>query len=67
MAPAFIPGLQESDKANRFIDAFQALAIDHHFASFGEGIVRFGDVVYFVGGAVVLLYLCSFLLGRRHW
>ncbi len=67
MAPAFIPGLQADDRSNRFIEAFQALALDQHFASFGEGIVRLGDVVYFVGGAVTLLYLCAFLLGRRHW
>ena len=52
---------------NVFADAFDALSVTDHFASFGEGVVRLGDVLYFVGGIAVLLYLASFLLGRRHW
>lgn len=65
--PSLLPWLHEDGNENRFVDAFGALAVDSHFASFGEGIVRLGDVVYFAGGTAVLLYLCSFLLGRRHW
>lgn len=64
--PSLLPWLHE-DGDNRFVEAFESLAIDAHFASFGEGIVRLGDVVYFIGGAGMLLYLCAFLLGRRHW
>lgn len=50
-----------------FQDTFGLLGIDRHFYGFGEGIVRLGDVAYFVGIAVVLVYLCTFMLGRRHW
>jgi ABC-type transport system involved in multi-copper enzyme maturation permease subunit len=50
-----------------FEEAFAALGVERHFYGFGEGIVRLGDVTYFVGIAVVVLYLCTFMLGRRHW
>jgi ABC-2 family transporter protein len=65
--PSLLPWIHDEGGDNRFVDAFESLAVDAHFASFGEGIVRFGDVIYFFGGASVLLYLCAFLLGRRHW
>lgn len=52
---------------NGFVDVFDALSVTDHVASFGEGVVRLGDVLYFAGGIAVLLYLASFLLGRRHW
>lgn len=66
--PSLLPWLHSGDEeTNRFVDAFESLAVDDHFASFGEGIVRLGDLVYFAGGAAVVLYLCAFLLGRRHW
>jgi ABC-2 type transport system permease protein len=50
-----------------FEDAFARLGVESHFYGFGEGLVRLGDVVYFVGIAGVVLYLCTFMLGRRHW
>jgi ABC-type transport system involved in multi-copper enzyme maturation permease subunit len=50
-----------------FTDAGGRLAVYEHFSGFGEGIVRLGDVVYFLGITTVVLYLCTFLLGRRHW
>jgi ABC-2 type transport system permease protein len=65
--PSLLPFLHEDEGSNIFVGAFESLAVDAHFSSFGEGIVRLGDVVYFVGGTGVLLYLCAFLLGRRHW
>lgn len=57
----------ESGDGNWFVEAFAALSVEDRFASFGEGVLRLGDVLYFVGGAAVLLYLASFLLGRRQW
>lgn len=65
--PSLLPWLHDEGGENRFVEAFESLAVDAHFASFGEGIVRLGDLVYFLGGAATLLYLCAFLLGRRHW
>jgi ABC-2 type transport system permease protein len=50
-----------------FEEAFAKLGVDSHFQGFGEGLVRFGDIAYFLGIAVVVLYLCTFMLGRRHW
>lgn len=48
-------------------DVFAQLSAPSHFESFGRGVIRLGDVIYFVGGSVFLVYLSSFLLGRRHW
>ena len=50
-----------------FIDIFAALSAPAHFASFGEGLLRLGDILYFVGGTAVALYLCTILISRRHW
>lgn len=55
------------DLSTRFEQIFGSLSVDAHFTSFGEGVIRLGDVLYFVGGVTLLLYLCAFLLGRRHW
>jgi hypothetical protein len=55
------------DLSARFERFFGSLSVEDHFTSFGEGVIRLGDVLYFVGGTVVLLYVCAFLLGRRHW
>jgi hypothetical protein len=52
---------------DRFEETFAKLGVDRHFYGFGEGVVRLGDVAYFIGVAVVILYLCTFMLGRRHW
>lgn len=52
---------------NGFEETFARLGVDQHFYGFGEGVVRLGDVAYFLGIAVVVLYLCTFMLGRRHW
>ncbi|MCA9720484.1 MAG: ABC-2 transporter permease [Myxococcales bacterium] len=51
----------------QFPGVFAGLSAPEHFASFGEGMVRLGDVVYFLGGAWATLVLCGLLLGRRHW
>lgn len=50
-----------------FSDTFAALSAPQHFASFGEGMIRLGDVMFFVGGAAVALYLCGIIISRRHW
>ncbi len=50
-----------------FADAFAPLSATAHFSSFGEGIIRLGDVAFFVSGTAVALYLCGLMLSRRHW
>jgi len=52
---------------NRFVALFDHFSVTEHVASFGEGVIRLGDVAYFATGVVLMLYLASFLLGRRHW
>jgi ABC-2 type transport system permease protein len=37
------------------------------FRDFERGVVSLGGVVYFVGLAAVMVYLCMVLIGRRHW
>lgn len=46
---------------------FESLSLAEHFRSFGEGVIRLGDISYFIGGTCLVLYLCGVLLGRRHW
>ncbi len=55
------------DLSAMFEAKFAELSVGDHFLSFGEGVIRLSDLLYFVGGISVLLYLCAFLLGRRHW
>ena len=50
-----------------FTDVFATLSAPAHFAAFGEGIIRLGEIEYFVAGTAVALYLCGLLLNRRHW
>lgn len=50
-----------------FTETFGSLGAPAHFESFGEGLVRLGDIGFFVGGAAVALYLCGILISRRHW
>lgn len=50
-----------------FEDAFKALDLGEHFRSLGEGVIHLGDICFFLGGIVLMLYLCGLLLGRRHW
>lgn len=50
-----------------FTDLFGLIGVGKYFYNFGQGIIRLADVAYFVGGICVLLYLSTFLVGRRHW
>lgn len=60
-------GLWLSNAWAGFVETFGLLGVDEHFYGFGEGVVRLGDVVYFLGITTVVLYLCTFMIGRRLW
>jgi ABC-2 type transport system permease protein len=53
--------------ADRYTDAFASMSVTDHLTSFGEGVIRIGDIAYFAVGIVAMLYLAGLLLGRRHW
>jgi len=42
-------------------------SIGGQFADFGRGILTLSGFAYFLTIAVVMLYLCMVLIGRRHW
>jgi ABC-2 type transport system permease protein len=42
-------------------------SIGEQMSDFGRGVLSFSSMVYFVMIAVVMLYLCMVLIGRRHW
>jgi len=37
------------------------------FDDFGRGVISLSSVVYFLLAAIVALYVCMVLIGRRHW
>lgn len=51
----------------QFTDTFARLGVATHFAPFGRGIVRVADLLFFLGGATVLVYVAHLMLGRRRW
>ncbi|MHC4107818.1 MAG: Gldg family protein, partial [Planctomycetota bacterium] len=59
-ADAIIP----QEVVSRFV---KSLSIAEQFRDFGRGVVSLPSVVFFASIAVVMLYLCMVLIGRRHW
>lgn len=41
--------------------------ISSNFLDFSRGIISISGVAFFLGLAFAMLYLCSILIGRRHW
>ena len=41
--------------------------IAYNFLDFSRGIISISGIAFFVGVAIAMLYLCSILIGRRHW
>ena len=41
--------------------------VSSNLLDFTRGILSFSGIVFFVGMAAAMLYLCSILIGRRHW
>ena len=47
--------------------AVEDMSIPEQFRDFGEGVISWANVFYFVSLAAAMLYLNMVLLGRRHW
>ena len=41
--------------------------ISENFLDFSRGIISISGMAFFLGIAIAMLYLCSILIGRRHW
>ena len=41
--------------------------ISYNFLDFSRGIISISGIAFFTGLAIAMLYLCSILIGRRHW
>ena len=42
-------------------------SIGEEMSDFGHGVMSLASIVYFLSIAIVMLYLCMVLIGRRHW
>ena len=47
--------------------AIKKWSVGERFSDFGHGILSLSGAMYFLGIAVVALYVCVVLIGRRHW
>jgi ABC-2 type transport system permease protein len=47
--------------------AIKKWSVGERFSDFGHGILALSGAAYFVGIAVIALYACMILIGRRHW
>ncbi len=41
--------------------------VAYNFLDFSRGIISISGIAFFLGLAIAMLYLCSILIGRRHW
>lgn len=67
-APLAFASLAGSVIPSRWIaEWIEASGIARPFDDFGRGVISSSSVIYFVLVAIVALYACMVLIGRRHW
>ena len=52
---------------NDLNQAAETWSVPAQFQPFATGVITLSGLIYFAGGAAVMLYLSMALLGRRHW
>ena len=50
-----------------WVSGVSMLGVVEHFNDYGRGVMSFSGFCYFVSLTIVMLYLNTVLLGRRHW
>lgn len=66
--PLALAGQADAFISNRtVVQAIRQWSAAEQFADFSRGVVTLSGIVYFVSIALVALYLCMVLIGRRHW
>src|SRR5207245_2922293 len=54
-------------KNQQFAQAVKRWSAMDQFRDFERGVVSLSGITYFIMIAVVMLYICMVLIGRRHW
>ena len=49
------------------LSSLRHLSISEQFRDFGRGVISLSSFAYFVGIALLMIYLSVVLIGRRHW
>ncbi|MFP6901604.1 MAG: Gldg family protein [Opitutales bacterium] len=50
-----------------WIRSFKDWSIHANFLDFSRGVLSLSSISFFLGLACIMLYLCSVLIGKRHW
>lgn len=67
-APLAFASLSKSIVPGKFVaNIMTESGIARPFDDFGRGVISLSSVVYFLLAAIVALYVCMVLIGRRHW
>jgi ABC-2 type transport system permease protein len=67
-APLVFAGRADVISANREVSRWiSSFGLSQQFENFGRGVISLASVAFFVLLAVLGVYLCMVLVGRRHW
>jgi ABC-2 type transport system permease protein len=67
-APLVFAGRADVISANREVSRWiSSFGLSQQFENFGRGVISLASVAFFILLAVLGVYLCMVLVGRRHW
>ncbi|MDG2470697.1 MAG: Gldg family protein [Pirellulaceae bacterium] len=64
---AFLSNVDVIVSGNELVGELSAWGYLSRFETFGRGVIGIAPMIYFIGIAVIGLYLSLVLIGRRHW